>query len=115
MTIFTTIHPESGRLYTPAEQREFQRQAEERGKSMTNDINRRQNHQRAISQAFERWKAPGGGALSAEQRIEISSAARCRAYAEAAARGKPVDDAVVRQLVARALDEAITARLEEDE
>ena len=62
MTIFTTIHPESGRLYTPAEQREFQRQAEERAKSMdTNDINRRQNHQRAISQAFERWKAPGGG------------------------------------------------------
>ena len=74
-----------------------------------------QNHQRAVSQAFERWKAPGGGALSAEQRIEISSAARCRAYADAQAKGKPVDDAVVRQLVARALDEAITARLEEDE
>ena len=43
--------PRIGEALTPAEQREFQRQAEERSMSAdTNDINRRQNHQRAISQ-----------------------------------------------------------------
>ena len=113
MAKFTTIHSESGKLYSAAEQRQFQ----ERDKPVadTKDLNRSTNHERAISQAFERWKAPGGGALTADERIEITGNARAAAYRDSLAKGKGIpQDHEVKALVDRALNEAINSKLEED-